>query len=338
MSGPVINLLSPNGGENWKFGETRRITWTAEGLDKVAIYVYNDTILGSGSTNYLDPAGTSLSVPASRGYFDWTVTQNWLPTPASGNENRYKIVISGASANGILARDASDNYFSISSKSISQITITSPNGGENWNGNQQNKISWVYSGNVYSQIDILMAGYDVLGNQLGDWKLIAAGVSTSQGYYYWVPSGAPLYWPTGLGNITFAAGTAKYKIKIREANDSVNAITDVSNNYSTIHGATTAPTGVTISAGAFMGTMSQGPMVTVPAGTTLVNLDWTSTNATSCNIVGSPINVGNGNNLSTSDSAGSWFVVDARHNNTYTITCSNAAGSTSNSVTVNIAS
>ena len=109
------------------------------------------------------------------------------------------------------------------------ITVLSPNGGEQWSGSQQYIITWTSSGNPYSQIDLLIAGYDSSGNQIGDWKLIAAGVSTSQGYYYWVPSGAPLYLPSG-----FATTPSKYKIKIREANDSVNAITDISNNYFSI--------------------------------------------------------------------------------------------------------
>jgi uncharacterized repeat protein (TIGR01451 family) len=111
-----ITVISPNGGEVWRFNETRRITWTSSGVNRVAIYIYNDTISGSGSTNYLDPAQTSTSVPASQGYFDWTILQNWLPHPvAPGNENRYKIsIIDIDNVNQLnRASDSSDNYFTI---------------------------------------------------------------------------------------------------------------------------------------------------------------------------------------------------------------------------------
>jgi len=106
------------------------------------------------------------------------------------------------------------------------ITVLSPNGGEQLNGNQSYQISWSYTGNVYSQVDILLGGFDADGNQINDWKLIKAGASTSQGYYYWAPYGAPLYLPSG-----FSTTPSKYKIKIREATDRADALIDISDSY-----------------------------------------------------------------------------------------------------------
>ncbi|HAO64529.1 TPA: hypothetical protein DCQ44_00940, partial [Candidatus Taylorbacteria bacterium] len=115
---PSITVLNPNGGENWEKGETHRILWTSQGIDKVSLYVYNDSLYGSGSTNYLDPSGVSLSVPASQGYFDWTIpTNSFLPTPTTGNEGRYKIRIDGPNPDLTGVRDSSDNYFTITSPS-----------------------------------------------------------------------------------------------------------------------------------------------------------------------------------------------------------------------------
>ena len=94
----------------WHYGETHRITWTSQGVGNVSIYIYNDTTSGSGSTNYLDPAQTSLSVPASQGYFDWTIQQNMLPT---GNSGRFKIRVSDVNSQITGVSAASPNYFSI---------------------------------------------------------------------------------------------------------------------------------------------------------------------------------------------------------------------------------
>ena len=106
------------------------------------------------------------------------------------------------------------------------ITITSPNGGERWEINLQQKISWTYTTDIYNQVDILLGGYDQLGNLIDDWKLIKAGVSTSQKTYYWVPSESPLYLPS-----SFSREPAKYKIKIREGYDIGTPFSDTSDDY-----------------------------------------------------------------------------------------------------------
>ncbi|MDO8424603.1 MAG: Psg1 family protein [bacterium] len=139
---PSITVLSPNGGERWEIGKTYRITWQSQGIKTVAIYVYNDTIFGSGSTNYLDRERKSLSVPANQGYFDWTIDGIWIP---KGDENRYKISI-GSADSGVTARDTSDNYFSIVAPIASPITILSPNGGETLLAGKPIPFSWRWSG------------------------------------------------------------------------------------------------------------------------------------------------------------------------------------------------
>ena len=124
--------------------------------------------------------------------------------------------------------DSDEMYVTVKNDAPS-LTVLYPNGGEQWIGSQQYRITWISSGDIYSQIDILIAGYTSSGTQIGDWKLIVPGVPTSQGYYYWVPSGVPLYLPSG-----FAIIPSKYKIQIREATDRVDAITDMSDDYFTI--------------------------------------------------------------------------------------------------------
>ncbi|TSC95078.1 MAG: hypothetical protein CEN87_90 [Parcubacteria group bacterium Licking1014_1] len=159
-----IKITSPNGGEVLKFGETHRVTWTSQGIDKVAISVYNDTIFGSGSTNYLDPARTSLSVPASQGYFDWTILQNWSPKPTPGNENRYKISISDVNADATGIRDVSDNYFSIVAPTTQPtFAVTFPTAGVALNEGSTYNLSWTGSDPGVTSYQIDLAG-GALGN------------------------------------------------------------------------------------------------------------------------------------------------------------------------------
>ena len=109
------------------------------------------------------------------------------------------------------------------------LTVISPNGGEKWNGKEKHKILWTSEGNIYSQLDVFIGGYDSNGNQIDDWKLIETEVSTAQGYFYWTPSNAPLNLPSCFSSIP-----VKYKIKIKETNGETDIIEDVSDDYFTI--------------------------------------------------------------------------------------------------------
>jgi len=93
-------------------GETRRITWTASGVNYVRIYIINTSgiVSGSGNTNYIYDG----FIPAHQGYYDWTITQNQLP---GGNSlpGNYKIRIDGVNEpyGSVITQDFSDNSFTI---------------------------------------------------------------------------------------------------------------------------------------------------------------------------------------------------------------------------------
>lgn len=110
---PSITVTSPNGGETWTTGSTVRISWSASGgIKYVRIYIYDPTITGSGSTNYIYDG----ALDASKGYYDWTIAQNQLPGYNS-LPRQYKIRISGLATTTLgaaaLASDDSDNYVTI---------------------------------------------------------------------------------------------------------------------------------------------------------------------------------------------------------------------------------
>jgi hypothetical protein len=112
---------------------------------------------------------------------------------------------------------------------LKSITVSSPNGGESLTSSKSYKIIWQGTGELYSKLNILLAGYEKEGSQIDDWQIISTDVKSNQGYYYWTPAGAPLYVPS-----KFSLTPDKYKIKIMEASNKTDAVGDVSDNYFTI--------------------------------------------------------------------------------------------------------
>jgi chitodextrinase len=132
-----IQVTSPNDGEVYEVGQTRQITWNATGVFHVKIYIYDDRVDGSGSTNYLTP--DNASVLATAGQYDWEIKANQLPTPPNGfGQDHYKIRLDGLANNGdVLVSDLSDDYFTINTPAennhpfINPIPNQSVNEGEN---------------------------------------------------------------------------------------------------------------------------------------------------------------------------------------------------------------
>lgn len=121
VSGPIslVRVISPNGGETWKVGETRRVSWTAKGLiiKYVRIYIEDPTVPGSGSTNFVYDG----FLPATQGYYDWKIDQRKLPGGRT-LPRKYRIRIDGVSAATssakVIARDSSDKTFTIISSAF----------------------------------------------------------------------------------------------------------------------------------------------------------------------------------------------------------------------------
>lgn len=77
---PFIQIISPNGGESFEVGSTRRIIWRSSGVNSVMLYLTNPKggIVSSDIGN----------VTGNPGYIYWTIPNDILP----GN---YKILIAG---------------------------------------------------------------------------------------------------------------------------------------------------------------------------------------------------------------------------------------------------
>jgi C1A family cysteine protease len=139
---PAITVASPNGGESWQSGSPHTITWSYTG--DPGTYVNIDLLHdGSDSTiASLVPIGSGGS-----GSYVWNISSD----QASGTG--YQIMVTSDAA----YTDTSDSSFSITAPQSSSITVTAPNGGERWRTRSNQQITWSYTGNPgsYVQIDLL---------------------------------------------------------------------------------------------------------------------------------------------------------------------------------------
>jgi len=161
----TVNIVSPNGGENWQVGTTQNITWTSSNITNIKI-------------EYTTNNGTSWStiissVPATPAWYSWTIPN----TPST----QCKVKISDAS-DGTPA-DMSDNTFTISPPTQT-ITLVSPNGGENWQVGTSQNITWTSS-------NITNVKIEYTTNNGTSWSTIISSVSATPATYSWTIPNTP---------------------------------------------------------------------------------------------------------------------------------------------------
>jgi len=112
-----ITVLSPNGGERWIVGNTYDIKWESRGIEKVRITLevgFQQTIPTPIPVLIID------DYPANLGKYSWIVEE--LP-------GKWKIRITGKTADGRVVSDLSDDSFSIVS---APTACTDSDGGDNY--------------------------------------------------------------------------------------------------------------------------------------------------------------------------------------------------------------
>ncbi|MGB8319414.1 MAG: LamG-like jellyroll fold domain-containing protein, partial [Ignavibacteriaceae bacterium] len=161
---PTITVTSPNGSEDWQVGSSHNITWSSNDVSNVKIeYSTNN---GTNWTNI-------ISSTTSDGSYNWTI-----PNTPSTN---CKVRISDASNSSVY--DQSNNIFTISSQPTPTITVTSPNGGENWQAGTSQNITW-----TSNDVDIVKIDFST--NNGTDWKNIVSS-TLSDGSYTWTVLNTP---------------------------------------------------------------------------------------------------------------------------------------------------
>lgn len=159
---PTIILNAPNGGENWRAGSVENITWTATDVAMVTIEYSTDN-----GTSWTSVATTT----ASSASFGWTVPD----TPSE----QCLVRISDAANPAIY--DESSSTFTIF---VPGLTLTSPNGGENWQAGTTQQITW-----NANHITVVLIEYST--NNGFNWINIASSVPAGDGNYDWVVPNTP---------------------------------------------------------------------------------------------------------------------------------------------------
>ena len=191
-----LTVVSPNGDEVWPPGSTHEIKWTQSGIIASSVKI---ELLKAGVS-----VGTATASTPNDGSFMWTISASRPP----GND--YKIRITSTTSS---LSDTSDNSFTIGSgpPPTATLTVTSPNGGENWPHGTTHPVTWTYTGNPGAnvKIELLKAGVSV-GTATSSTPLGAGGTGSFS-------------WPISA---TRALG-ADYKIRVSSTTTSAS---DTSNN------------------------------------------------------------------------------------------------------------
>ncbi|MCJ7523620.1 MAG: GPI anchored serine-threonine rich family protein [Candidatus Aminicenantes bacterium] len=202
--GQSVTVTAPNGGESWTIGERENITWT------------HSVVSGNVRINLVNAAGgvvgTIATVPVADDRYNWTVG-----TLASGSApvGEYLIGLFVASAD---VDDRSNATFSIvaggSPPPAPTVTVTSPNGGENWELGSSHPITWDQT-NLTGTVNIdLLNGGTVLGR-------IASGRAASPGSYPWT-----------VGDYSGGRGTVRGGYRVRVQHSSGTPSDDSNRDFS----------------------------------------------------------------------------------------------------------
>src|SRR2546422_1186714 len=138
-----LTLTAPNGGEAWLVNTPRTITWTKTGsVANVKLEYSTDGgttypgLIAASANNGTNTAngGCTVADPATQGCYVWII-----PDTVSANA---KVRISDAADTTVV--DTSDATFRIRAA----LTLTSPNGGEQWLVGSTRTIGWSAVGNL----------------------------------------------------------------------------------------------------------------------------------------------------------------------------------------------
>jgi endonuclease/exonuclease/phosphatase family metal-dependent hydrolase/archaellum component FlaG (FlaF/FlaG flagellin family) len=191
-----VKLEYPVGGEELIIGKPVTIEWTYSGIRRDIKII----LLKGGS-----PVGEIATCPRANLSYTWTVTDF---DNGSGSDYKIKIITTDE-----WYYDTSAN-FTIANEVIPTITVTSPNGGENWELGSSKTITWETTA-ITGDVKIVLWKD---GSGIG---AIDRNLNPASGSYTWTVGNL-------LNGTTVAAGSG-YKIRIRELVPDGNGPYDESN-------------------------------------------------------------------------------------------------------------
>jgi hypothetical protein len=164
QTAPSVTLTSPDGGEDWACGSAHDITWNQS--DNVGIV--SDTIYYStdGGSSWIFVWGGSTST-----------VHSWIIPNTPSDMCRVRVIAVDGSDNA--NEDISDADFTISDETAPSVTLTSPDGGEDWACGSSQNITWDQSDNVGIVSDSIYYSTDGGSSWIPVW---GGGATTS---YNW---------------------------------------------------------------------------------------------------------------------------------------------------------
>ncbi|MDZ7766898.1 MAG: hypothetical protein U5K00_21195 [Melioribacteraceae bacterium] len=153
----VLEVYTPNGGENWEIGTEQEITWFAEKVTGLKIEY---------TTNNGQTWTTIENSVANTGSYFWSTIPN---TPSKLAKVRLTDAGDGEPS------DISDAPFTISQES--QITVTAPNGGEQLQAGSSTNITWTSANIEFVKIEFSSNGG-------ATWGIVEESIE-SRGLYQW---------------------------------------------------------------------------------------------------------------------------------------------------------
>ncbi len=155
-----VMVISPNGTENWTAGNVETITWAKAYVDSVKIEYSTDG--GSSWTNIVS------SISASLLSYSWTIPN----TPSS------TCLVKITDTSDALVTDQSNGNFTILPPP--SVTVTYPNGGEEFIGNISYNILWTYTNVANVRIEYSL-------NSGSNWTTITETAASAGSYSWTVP-------------------------------------------------------------------------------------------------------------------------------------------------------
>ncbi|MSU60643.1 MAG: hypothetical protein EXS52_01860 [Candidatus Staskawiczbacteria bacterium] len=212
-----ISLVTPNGGETLYVSDTYHITWNTVGLspsDMATITIYRS------ADPYSNIKTIESSVSATRGYYDWVITSDNLPSTGYPLNLRMKIAVSSKNISDLSASDFTVNA---TNSGLANISLISPDGGQTLYVGDTYRIQWT-SSNLTSSDTVNLSVFNP-ANPFSNIKTITNFVAAGQGYYDWTIS------KDGLPSTSFPVAL-RIKIDVADKNISDSSTSDFTVNSS----------------------------------------------------------------------------------------------------------
>jgi hypothetical protein len=170
-----VSVTSPNGGEAWRSGTLQNISWSSSGGNGQRTVTLQYSAGGTGGP------WTNISTNESDdGLYQWLVPG----TPSASCA--VKATVTDSYSPPQKASDISNASFSIvAAPAPLSVSLTSPNGGENWTVGTRHNITWSASGGLAPLV--ISLEFSTSG-RTGPWNHLASGLANNGSHGWLVPN------------------------------------------------------------------------------------------------------------------------------------------------------